>query len=86
LIGADDIRKDSFEPISNSFSDDFESDITKGYRSKFIRGGGFISFGNEADMGRVKGFRVAFMVKNMENIRSDIIPHNVPVVMVKLSR
>jgi hypothetical protein len=37
-------------------------------------------------MGRVKGFRVAFMVKNMENIRSDILPHNVPVVMVKLSR
>jgi hypothetical protein len=62
LVRADDVRKDCFDPICNSLGDNLDRNIAKGYGSKVIRSSGFVSLENEADMSRVKRFRVAILV------------------------
>jgi hypothetical protein len=85
LMGANDAVEDGFDSVGNGFSNDFEHNIAKGYRSKISRGVGLFIFRNKANVCVINRVRVTTMIQNIKSIVGDVTTYNVPIGLKKFS-
>jgi hypothetical protein len=79
LLRANDVVNNRFHSVGYSLGDNFEHDVTEGYRAKVSRESWFFVLGNQAYEGVIIGFRVITFVENVKDRISNVTPYRVPI-------
>jgi hypothetical protein len=83
LVLANDLRKVSFESVGNGFGDSFEGDIAWRNRPVVTRVGWVIFLRDETNVSVVKGSRITSLVKDIENLISEVSFNNLPISVIE---